>query len=290
VALLRARPRGLSWPQLVAEIVERGSPDAAWDALVELSLFDVHTDRQAAVDEAAADIASWIGGGIGFHTFLDGAYPPQLREIHQMPPVLFSRGAMAADDRAVCVVGSRRASDDGLRWAADLAEGLTDVGITVVSGLAEGIDTAAHTAALSAGGRTVAVVGTGVNRVYPASNRDLQERIVQKGLVLSQFWPDAPPSKTSFPMRNATMSGYGHGTVVVEAGETSGARIQARLAVEHGRPVILTDRVVHANDWARELRSKPGVHVAATVAEVLTIVAEVTRDLDDVLSGVLADF
>lgn len=289
VALLRVRPRGLSWPQLVAEIIERGSPDSAWEALVELSLFDTDTDRRDAVVEAAADITAWAAAGLGFHTFLDGTYPSQLREIHQMPPVLFSRGAMAAEDRAVCVVGSRKATDHGLRLATELAEGLTDAGVTVVSGLAEGIDTAAHTAALSAGGRTVAVVGTGLNRVYPASNRELQEHIAQKGLILSQFWLDAPPTKTSFPMRNATMSGFSHGTIVVEAGETSGARIQARLAVEHGRPVILTDAVVRANEWARQLTSKPGVHVASKVADVLAIVADVTRDLDDALTNLLTD-
>ncbi len=104
-------------------------------------------------------------------------------------------------------------------------------GITVISGLAAGIDTAAHVAALDAGGRTVAVLGTGINRVYPAANRELQERIACEGLVLSQFWPDAAATKKSFPLRNATMSGYGRVTIVGEAGETSGARIQARVCV-----------------------------------------------------------
>jgi DNA processing protein len=156
--------------------------------------------------------------------------------------------------------------------------------------LAAGIDTAAHTAALDAGGRTVAVIGTGINCVYPAANRDLQERIACVGLVLSQFWPDAPATKKSFPLRNATMSGYGRATIVVEAGETSGARIQARVGVEHGRAVILRDRVIRANEWAKALQHRPGVHVVSGVDEVLDVVAALRPDLDDVLTGVLVTY
>ena len=133
----------------------------------------------------------------------------------------------------------------------------------------------AHRAALDAGGRTVAVIATGIGRVYPAENRSLQEEIASRGLVLSQFWPDAPPQKHAFLMRNATMSGYGLATVVVEAGEMSGARSQARVAVEHGRQVILTDRVVDANEWAQNLVGRPGVHVAGSVAAVLDVVEQV---------------
>lgn len=105
--------------------------------------------------------------------------------------------------------------------------------------------------------------------VYPAENRLLQGEIARRGLVISQFWPDAPPSKHAFPMRNDTMSGYGLGTVVVEASETSGARIQARRAVEHGRQVILTDQVVARNQCAQDLLGRPGVHVATSVDGVM---------------------
>jgi len=106
--------------------------------------------------------------------------------------------------------------------------------------------------------------------------------------VLSQFWPDAAATKKSFPLRNATMSGYGRATIVVEAGETSGARIQARVGVEHGRPVILRDCVVWANEWAKALQHRPGVHVVSSVDETLDVVAALRPDLDDVLTGVLA--
>ena len=111
--------------------------------------------------------------------------------------------------------------------------------------------------------------------MYPAENRGLQNEIADRGLVLSQFWPDAPPQKHTFLMRNATMSGYGLATVVVEAGEMSGVRAQARIAVEHGRQVILTDRVVDTNEWAQKLIGRPGVHVAGSVSAVLDVVEQV---------------
>jgi DNA processing protein len=186
--------------------------------------------------------------------------------------VLFARGELLAEDPAVSVVGSRKASPEGLRIADGVARALAQRGLTVLSGLAAGVDAAAHRAALAAGGRTVAVVGTGINGYYPKENRALQDEIADKGLVLSQFWPDAPPRAQHFPMRNATMSGYGLATIVVEAGETSGARIQARVAVEHGRPVLLTDLVVDRNDWAKALLGRPGVHVVSGVRDVLALV------------------
>jgi len=116
---------------------------------------------------------------------------------------------------------------------------------------------------------------------YPAENRGLQEEIAARGLVLSQFWPDAPPQKQNFLMRNATMSGYGLATVVVEAGEHSGARTQARLAVEHGRQVILTDQVVVRNQWAQALLGRPGVHLCSSVNSVLDVVEQLLAVWDE---------
>lgn len=286
VALLREQPQPTSWPVVVAEIIEAGSARAVWEARHQRSLFEAGTPEPIA--EAGSQIAGWRAAGLGFHTFRDGSYPAQLREIYQLPPVLFSRGRLEPGETAVSVVGSRRASETGLAWARQLAKALAATGITVISGLAAGIDTAAHTAALDVGGRTVAVLGTGINKTYPAVNRALQERIARDGLVLSQFWPDAAPTKKSFPLRNATMSGYGRATVVIEAGERSGARIQARVGVEHGRPVILTDSVVRNTEWAGSLQHRPGVHVASTPDDVLGLVHELRPNLDDVLIGLLA--
>jgi DNA processing protein len=286
VALLREQPHAASWPGLATEIIEAGSARSVWDVRHERSLFD--TEMPAPIADAARQIVGWQAAGLGVYTFRDRSYPPQLREIHQVPPVIFSRGSLRPGELAVSVVGSRRAGDESLAWASEMSRALVAAGIAVVSGLAAGIDTAAHTAALEVGGRTVAVLGTGINRVYPAANRDLQDRIGSEGLVLSQFWPDAPGTKKSFPLRNATMSGYGRATIVIDAGETSGARIQARVGVEHGRAVILRDRVVQANQWATALKRRPGVYVVSTVDEALAVVAALRPDLDDVLRGVLA--
>lgn len=273
VALLRTRPEGMSWSDIVAEVVSGGSAMEVWERLVPPTL-DGQLAQVDPIQVAAADIAAWQDSSLLFVTVLDDAYPARLRGVHEAPPVLFGRGRLLADDVAVSVVGSRKASDRGRAIATDVAANLAKLGVTVVSGLALGVDAAAHRAALDAGGRTVALIGTGINKHYPAANRELQEEIATAGLVLSQFWPDAPPQKHTFLMRNATMSGYGIATVVVEAGETSGARAQARIAVGHGRPVILTDLVVDRNQWARELVRRPGVYVASSLHDLIDVVKE----------------
>lgn len=286
VALLRTRPAKRTWSDLTAEVAAQGSALAVWDELRPATLFDdTHADP---LTEAAHDVSVWRSANNGFLTFRDPRYPAQLREIHEMPPVLFHRGTLIADEVGVSVVGSRQASPRGLAIARAVSTELAERDITVIAGLAKGIDTAGHQAALEAGGRTVAVIGTGINQHYPAENRDLQERIAHEGLVISQFWPDAPPSKHSFPMRNAVMSGYGRATVVVEAGEHSGARIQARMAVGHGRPVILTDLVVAANKWPHEFIGQPGVHVAGSTAEIMSLVEEIVagpETVDELLAA-----
>lgn len=285
LALLGERGQA-AWPALAADVIEAGSAAAVWAAGHDRTLFD--TDPPDRIAEASRRLAEWRAAGLGVHTFRDASYPAQLREIHQLPPVLFSRGELRADEPAVSVVGSRRASEAALAWTRELAGALVSAGVTVVCGLAAGVDTAAHWAALEAGGRTVAVLGSGINHTYPAANRDLRDRIECEGLVFSQFWPDDPPAKWRFPIRNATMSGYGRATVVVEAGENSGARIQARVGVEHGRPVILTDRVVRGTEWAKTLQHRPGVHVVSSVDEAIERIAALRPDLDDVLDDAFA--
>jgi DNA processing protein len=274
VALLQTRPDGMTWSQITTEVDVRGSAVALWRELHPADLFDDGAEAPALI-EAAKNIADWQTRQLGFLTFQDEDYPAQLREIHEMPPVLFHRGTLQPNELAMSVVGSRQASARGVDIARSVVAGLVDRGIAVIAGLAKGIDTAAHQATLAADGRTVAVIGTGINRSYPAENRELQDRIGTTGLVLSQFWPDAPPTKHSFPMRNAIMSGYGRATIVVEAGERSGARIQARQAVAHGRPVILTDLVVAATTWPADLIGRPGVHVASSTAEIMSIVEDI---------------
>lgn len=275
VALLQGGAPARPWSEITADVVEAGTALGVWQRQT------VPRQRDA-LAAAARHISHWASQGWRLTTILDAAYPARLREIHQAPPVLFSRGTLTSDDPAVCVVGSRQATQRGLDIAARVARELAARRITVVAGLARGIDTAAHRATLDAGGRTVGVIATGISRVYPLDSHRLHEEIAAKGLLMSQFWPDAPPQRHTFLMRNATMSGYALATVVVEAGEKSGARVQARLAVEHGRPVILTDAVVDANDWAKALAGRPGVHVARRLRDVTDTVTRVMAERADV--------
>lgn len=286
VAMLRERTKSMTWPQIAREVGERGSALEFWRELHPADLFD-DGPAPSALIQAGEDIARWRSAGLGFLTFLDADYPGQLREIHEIPPVLFHRGALRSNEMAVSVVGSRSASDRGLKAARMLAIDLVQRGITVIAGLAKGIDTAAHAAALESGGRTVAVIGTGISGYYPAENRALQDQIARHGLVISQFWPDAPPRQYQFPMRNAVMSGYGRATIVVEAGEKSGARIQARQALAHGRPVILTSLVVEANQWPHKLIGRPGVYVGGGTAEIMALVEHIAAgpaEVDELLA------
>jgi DNA processing protein len=218
---------------------------------------------------AAADIVAWRRDGFRLLTVLDDAYPENLRTVHDRPPVLFVAGRLLPEDaRSIAIIGSRRASPRGVAAAAGIADAFARAGCTVVSGLAAGIDAAVHEAALAAAGRTVAVIGTGLRHAYPPQNAALQGRIAAEGAVVSQFWPDAPPMRTSFPLRNAVMSGLALGTVVVEASFRSGARLQARLAMAHGRPVFLW-RTLLDEAWAREVAQRPGVHVIDEPAQVM---------------------
>ncbi|MPY99881.1 MAG: DNA-processing protein DprA [Actinophytocola sp.] len=288
VALLSVRPGKLGWSDITAQVIETGSAREIWERHVPATLPGIPSDNDA-VAQAREQVLGWHREDLAFVTILDDDYPDQLRDVHQAPPILFFRGKLLTADKAVSVVGSRNASDAGLDFAANTARALVAERLTVAAGLASGIDTAAHTAALDSAGRTVAVIGTGIRNTYPAENTMLQATIAQRGLVVSQFWPDAPPQRQNFLMRNATMSGYGLATVVVEAGEQSGARAQARIAVEHGRPVILSSMVVRANEWAQRLIDRPGVHIAGSVDEVIDTIRTITREdaeLDEALSTI----
>lgn len=169
----------------------------------------------------------------------DDGYPTQLRAIPSPPPFLFLRGELLNEDAlAVAVVGSRHATQYGIQTAERLAEELAARGITIVSGFARGIDTAAHRGALRGGGRTVAVLGSGVDVMYPSENRRLADQVMKAGALLSQFPMGAPPFQHHFPLRNRTIAGMSLGTVVVEAAEQSGALITAGHAGELGREVF----------------------------------------------------
>lgn len=162
-----------------------------------------------------------------------------LGEIHSPPEILHVKGTLVEEDEAaVAIVGTRGATPYGLAITGQLAEELAGCGVTVVSGLAEGIDAAAHEGALKAGGRTIAVVGHGLHTIFPRQHRELAERISESGCVLSEFSMGMPPLKENFPQRNRIIAGLSLGTVVVEAPFKSGALITARYAMEQGREVF----------------------------------------------------
>jgi DNA processing protein len=271
VALLKTRPDKLTWRKLTDRILDNGSAVDVWRTFHPESLIPSEDDI-APLEESAADLGRWEEQGLTFLSALDPRFPPQLQHMASSPPFLFARGELRDDDSAIGVVGSRNVSTHGLALAAQVAESLVAEGFTITSGLAAGVDAAAHKAALQVGGRTVAFIATGLNNSYPTVNRDLQAAVAERGLVLSQFWPDAPPQKANFLQRNALIAAYSLAAVVIEAGENSGARNLARQAVEQGRPLILTDRVVTANDWARQMLYLPTVHQAAGPADVVGIV------------------
>lgn len=205
-------------------------------------------------------------------TVLDEEYPSNLRQVPNLPPFLFYRGQLRAEDvRSVAVVGTRDASAEGLKRAELMARGLTEAGVVVVSGLAKGIDAAAHKATLDAGGRTVAVMGTGIAApVYPAQNRPLADRILtQDGALVSQFWPTSSPARWTFPRRNVVTSGYTQGSVVIEASSTSGAKMQARIAAEHGKHVFLLRSLIAVQPWAAKMAEDRRAVEVAELNDVL---------------------
>lgn len=239
------------------------------------SLLDPNDD--VLLTDAATDIAAWEARGFTLLTVLDRAYPENLRTVHDRPPLIFVAGTLRPEDaRAIAVIGTRQPTHSGIAQATELARHLTDRGYTVTSGLASGIDTAAHTATLRAAGRTTAVIGTGLAHAYPAANAPLQRAIASTAAVVSQFWPDTPPARRNFPMRNAVMSGLTLATVVVEALHRSGARIQARVALAHGRPVFLARRLVNDQPWAKEFATRPNTHVFEDPAQITETIERLT--------------
>lgn len=172
-------------------------------------------------------------------TWMDENYPRRLKEISQPPPVLYVRGeVIPKDEWAVAVVGTRKLTSYGRQVAEEVAGFLARNGVTVVSGLARGIDSVAHQAALNAGGRTIAVLGNGVDHIYPEENRNLADKMIKNGAIISDYGLGTPPDAAHFPKRNRIISGLSIATVIIEAGHKSGALITAEFAVNQGREVF----------------------------------------------------
>lgn len=218
-----------AWVAPAAALADAGLDERASQAIL-------HWRREIDPERELARVRQ---AGLGVLTLNDAAYPRLLREVSQPPPLLYFRGALdAADEWALAVVGTRRPTVYGRDVAERLAGELTQAGITVVSGLAKGIDSHAHRGALAAGGRTIAVLGNGLDFIYPPENRTLAAQIADSGALLSEYALGTQPAAENFPPRNRIISGLCLASVVVEAPEASGALITAGFAGEQGRDVF----------------------------------------------------
>ena len=203
----------------------------------------------------------------------DGVYSKLLANTDGTPPFLFIKGNVhLLNEKSVCVVGSRNASVESMKKTEKLVKALIKRNIVVNAGLAKGIDTATHKTALENGGRTIAVIGTPINQYYPKENKDLQLSIEEKGLVVSQFPPCNPVYRWNFPTRNGTMSGISLATIIMEAGETSGALRQADYALKQGRDVLIPQSAINNSSisWPKKYIKK-GAHAFKNLKEVLQI-------------------
>jgi DNA processing protein len=220
-----------------AELLKRPPAEIAGEGGVALDTA-LRLEAQTAAADPEKEMLAAQQAGISVLTALDEGYPELLKKIYDPPLVLYVRGALKPMP-AAGIVGTRKATPYGLRTAARLAEELSAAGVAVASGLAKGIDTAAHQAAVAAGGVTWAALGTGLNSVYPWENRKLAGKIVEGGgALVSEFPLDKGPLAANFPRRNRIISGLSLATVVVEGGFESGALITARFALDHGREVL----------------------------------------------------
>ncbi|MCG8567750.1 MAG: DNA-processing protein DprA [Desulfobacterales bacterium] len=190
------------------------------------------------IPAARKELKRALDSGIKLVTLPDPHYPALLKKIDDPPPILYYKGTLEKQLPCIAMVGSRRATAYGLNTARQLSKQLADKGLVIVSGMARGIDTAAHQGALDAGGRTLAILGSGLKKIYPKENKNLFNEIVKTGAVISEFKLDTDPFPYNFPARNRIIAGLSCGTVVVEAAQKSGSLITARLSAEYNREVF----------------------------------------------------
>ncbi len=233
--------------------------------------------------EEAADQAERVKrGGATLITILDPTYPEQLKQIYDPPLVLFARGRIELMSRiGLGVVGTRRPTPYGIAATERLTGELARTGLVITSGMARGIDTAAHRTALSVGGDTIAVFGSGVDHIYPAENRRLADEIASKGLLVSEFPMGSPGHPQNFPVRNRIISGLSVGVLLVEGAQYSGSAITAQLAMEQGREVFaVPGNITSKLSWTPNLLIKQGAKLIQTAEDVLAeLSVEIRRTL-----------
>ena len=264
---------------------EFGSPEAVFAASISSLKSIVKPDVAAEISKGIADDAArprlaWLEDGNNhIVTLADSDYPQALLNIPDPPLLLYVKGRLDLLNRpALAVVGSRNATPQGINNAEAFAKSLSDAGLCIISGMAHGIDAAAHRGALRGQGSSIAIVGTGLDKVYPAANRDLAHALAQQGTLVSEFPLGTPPLAANFPRRNRLISGMSLGCLVVEASLQSGSLITARLALEQGRDVFAIPGSIHAP------QSK-GCHALLKQGAKLV---ETAQDILEELGGMLA--
>ncbi len=221
---------GLGSIKLKALIDHFKDPKLAWEA--QSKQVSKNLEPENYVQDLKKDGINWL-------TIFDKDYPKLLKEIYDPPIILYYRGEIKKEDqKAIAIVGTRSITDYGKIVTRQFAKDLVLNNLTIISGLARGVDTQAHLAAIESGGRTIAVLGGGLNKIYPHENKGLAERIIKHGAVISEFLPNDDPKPGNFPARNRIISGLSRAVLVTEAAEKSGSLITAKLALEQGRDVF----------------------------------------------------
>ncbi|PIU26903.1 MAG: DNA-protecting protein DprA [Candidatus Aquicultor secundus] len=277
-----------------------GGPQHLWEAGKD-DLIDLGLDKQTAgeviaerkmldLDRRYADLTS---NGIDIITTEDNEYPRLLKEAPYHPKALFVKGRLADIRTAVAIVGARRATARGKAMAEELASEIAAGGVAIVSGAARGIDTSGHRGALDAGGTTYAVLGCGLDMVYPPENKNLFKKIIENGALISEYPPGTPPLSHHFPVRNRIVAGMCQAVVVVEAGLKSGALITADFALDYGRDVLAVPGF-SKSDVSRGANRliKQGAYLVESAEDVLSLlgVEHVLRPQTDALNQIEKDF
>jgi DNA processing protein len=251
-AALSAPPAALAAVRGVTPAILEAIAQASWRGFAEAECFRLATS------------------GARIVTFTSADYPKSLFEIPDPPPFLYVRGELRCHETSVAIVGSRRATAYGLQTTARLAGSLAGQGVTVISGMARGVDTAAHKGALAASGRSIGVLGCGIDRVYPPENRKLFQEMAEKGCLVSEFPLGTLPLAENFPRRNRIISGLSRGVLVVEAAENSGSLITAQYALEHGRDVFaVPGNISFATSRGSNRLIKQGAKLVDCVEDIL---------------------
>jgi DNA processing protein len=270
-----------TWRDIGERLRAGDAPATAFDRLIATRWPSSPDKRSDLLSSAAAALARGAQGGLTPIAWSDPAYPPPLSAIIDPPPVLWTRGSPAALERpAVAIVGARAASPYALDVAERLAADLAACGVTIVSGLARGVDSAAHRGALSAGQSTIAVLGCGADTVYPPEHATLARAIEPHGMILSELVPGTRPLPQFFPQRNRIISGLSRAVVIVEAGERSGSLITARCALEQGRDVFAVPGNVLSG------RNRGGHALLRDGAKIVETSDDILEELTGIGSGV----